>query len=584
LDGIWRELRNPELALRPTLGADLDQVERAARAAPFPLFIVRALRCRGMLLQRLGRHDDAGVALHEGRSVARAFDLKDPELWCLLELARLAAAQHDWRATVDICAEGIALTESMRRRINVPYLRSAFLRERVDFYRLGVRAALGEPGLNDPQLQRALAWADLSKSRVARPADTPVRDAGLHAALDEIEAQFRRLSEEIRSGRASAEATTRRRALWDRLVASRFPGEQGELDPFPLDRLQSELTADTGVIYYYWIDRDALLIVAIDRSQVLSVVQHVNAEMRGKLDRYTEVVRTITRMTPALNAVQEFSTLLLPSEVAPVLSDNRRLVLSPHRRLHLLPFHALHWRGRPLIDAFAISYAPSLRNAMTMLETPDTNGILALGTNRFDVSGEFLQPLPNAEEEVRRVTAAHASVSVALYGERATSTEVARLAAAGDLEKFRYIHLALHGGNLPEHYPMESCLFLRDARLDAMEIALWRLSAQLVVLTACHAGKRAVGGRDMEELPGDDLQGLQAAFFLAGARAVLGALWPVESEEALHMSQELHRWLARGEAPDTALQRALWSVRDRTPSSRRYAYYWAPFFLSIAGR
>src|SRR6266699_3222337 len=61
-----------------------------------------------------------------------------------------------------------------------------------------------------------------------------------------------------------------------------------------------------------------------------------------------------------------------------------------------------------------------------------------------------------------------------------------------------------------------------------MEIANWQLRANLVVLSACCSGQRPISGRWMEELPGDELFGLQSAFFMAGARRMLSCLWPVD--------------------------------------------------------
>jgi CHAT domain-containing protein len=133
---------------------------------------------------------------------------------------------------------------------------------------------------------------------------------------------------------------------------------------------------------------------------------------------------------------------------------------------------------------------------------------------------------------------------------------------------------------------MESRLFLRDTVLDGLEIANWRLDAQLVVLSACCSGQRAIEGRGLkEELPGDDMFGLQAAFFAAGAKQVLGSLWPVDSAAAREIMVAFHRHLAAREAPDLALQAAIVGyLSSARPARLRKLYYWAPFFLSALGR
>ncbi|MEZ4769687.1 MAG: CHAT domain-containing protein, partial [Caldilineales bacterium] len=107
----------------------------------------------------------------------------------------------------------------------------------------------------------------------------------------------------------------------------------------------------------------------------------------------------------------------------------------------------------------------------------------------------------------------------------------------------------------------------------------------LVVMSACHAGKRAVAGRGMAELAGDDLFGLQGAFFSAGARAVIGALWKADDATAADLMHSLHAGLAAGLAPELALQAAVKSyLAGARGNRRRNLYFWAPYAVSVFGR
>src|SRR5262249_30594033 len=131
---------------------------------------------------------------------------------------------------------------------------------------------------------------------------------------------------------------------------------------------------------------------------------------------------------------------------------------------------------------------------------------------------------------------------------------------------------------------MESYLFLQDGRLDGLEIADWRLNAELVVLSACHSGQRAIAGRGMTELPGDEIFGLQAAFFMAGGGGMLGCLWAGDDESAAQITTAFHHHLTGGKQPERALQAALREYLETAGPRRRKIYYWAPFFLSVMGR
>ncbi len=88
----------------------------------------------------------------------------------------------------------------------------------------------------------------------------------------------------------------------------------------------------------------------------------------------------------------------------------------------------------------------------------------------------------------------------------------------------------------------------------------------------------------MAELPGDELFGLQAAFFAAGARCLLCSLWAVNSPTARMITTSFHRYLASGERPEVALQAALKDYLSTAGPLTRKIRYRAPFFLSTLGR
>jgi len=126
---------------------------------------------------------------------------------------------------------------------------------------------------------------------------------------------------------------------------------------------------------------------------------------------------------------------------------------------------------------------------------------------------------------------------------------------------------------------MEAFLALADGVLDGLEISGFRLDADLVVLPACFSGKRGMAGREMSAPPGDDLFGLQAAFFAAGARAVLGALWELDDRAAQLILPALHERLADLTPPE-ALQGAVLEYLDGAGVLSAGRYYWAPLFVS----
>jgi CHAT domain-containing protein len=87
----------------------------------------------------------------------------------------------------------------------------------------------------------------------------------------------------------------------------------------------------------------------------------------------------------------------------------------------------------------------------------------------------------------------------------------------------------------------------------------------------------------MTELPGDDLHGLQSAFFAGGAAEIVGALFPGDDEPARTICVEFHRRRVAGDPADIALAiavRRFLKNGNRLETGRKY---WAPFFLTAVG-
>jgi CHAT domain-containing protein len=105
-------------------------------------------------------------------------------------------------------------------------------------------------------------------------------------------------------------------------------------------------------------------------------------------------------------------------------------------------------------------------------------------------------------------------------GARATANHLRQLERDGTLAEYSCLHFSTHGDNIIVDRPMESRFYLQDSLLDGLELANLRLGADTVVLSACCSGHRSIAGRGLNELQGDDLFGLQAAFFRAGANYV----------------------------------------------------------------
>src|SRR5207248_3734676 len=127
------------------------------------------------------------------------------------------------------------------------------------------------------------------------------------------------------------------------------------------------------------------------------------------------------------------------------------------------------------------------------------------------------------------------------------------------------VHLATYGV-LNKHNPLFSFVELgagggEDGRLEVHEVFGLKLSARLLVLSACQTG---LGSGALADVPaGDDWVGLSRAFLHAGAAHVVATLWPVEDRASADLMERFYERFTAGADPVAALtaaQRTLLAV------------------------
>jgi CHAT domain-containing protein len=267
-----------------------------------------------------------------------------------------------------------------------------------------------------------------------------------------------------------------------------------------------------------------------------------------------------------------YQHLVAPLEEMGVLAGKTRLVLVPHAELHYLPFAALldgDGRDRFLIERYEVSVTPS---ASVWLALGDRSrpaggaGILTLAPST--------RTLPASRREAEAIERLAGSRAHVLTGAEATE-EVFRREAPSR----RVLHLATYGV-LNKRNPLFSFVELApsgafDGRLEVHEVFGMRLTAELVVLSACQTG---VGSGSLADVPpGDDWVGLTRAFLHAGAGRVVASLWPVDDWATATLMERFYEALAAGADPVRALRSAQRSLASQ--ASTAHPFYWAGFVV-----
>ncbi|HEX8686162.1 MAG TPA: CHAT domain-containing tetratricopeptide repeat protein, partial [Pyrinomonadaceae bacterium] len=191
-------------------------------------------------------------------------------------------------------------------------------------------------------------------------------------------------------------------------------------------------------------------------------------------------------------------------------------------------------------------------------------------------AGIDLRRLPFSRHEAERllslVPRREALVALDFKASQATALSPA-------LQDYRIIHFATHGYLNPER-PELSGLVLslvdergapQDGFLSLSEIYNLRLSAELVVLSACQTG---LG----KQVQGEGLVGLTRGFMYAGAPRVVASLWAVQDRATAEMMGRFYEaMLQRGTRPAAALRAAQLSMlREERWSA---PHLWAGFII-----
>jgi CHAT domain-containing protein/tetratricopeptide (TPR) repeat protein len=303
----------------------------------------------------------------------------------------------------------------------------------------------------------------------------------------------------------------------------------------------------------------------------------------------------------------------------------RRLIVLPTEPMAGIPVEALLAPE----DTRTVSYAPSATVLSYLREQPRPDrlaGLLAVG----DAVSE--RPAARYEvEAIARLSRPDGRPTQILLGASASEPELERLATAGDLGRFGFIHIAAHGV-IDQDVPGRSAVILSqtglpdplkqalshqpvfDGRLTVREIQrTWELKAELVTLSAC---EKALG----REAGGEGFVGFTPALLTSGARSVCLPLWkvddtatallmerfyanllggrpglsrPLPKAEALAEAKTWLRGLGAAEATRRAADLAAAEPGPKTPRSATAAdaplpapahpydhpYYWAAFVL-----
>ncbi|HEY2717125.1 MAG TPA: CHAT domain-containing protein [Solirubrobacterales bacterium] len=409
--------------------------------------------------------------------------------------------------------------------------------------------SMNEQGKSEQLLDARSPGAVLGPGREA----TPAREAELAAARRRLLiAEARRIEGVGEAGEAQiAEAASAYIGLIQR-SRGRDPRERARRAIADAEALVPAVASADRAVVHLTIDYRGLELAWADRAEGPAQVELLDC---SEVD--------LDRLAQALADPEGGSVAALDEPDGPGLALGRRLreqmlargvgqlLVCSTRDLHQLPVHALPLdpEGRErLLDVADVIYCPSGAIASSLAELPPSEG------PKLVVAAEGLSFGPTEAALVARLTGAEE----VLTGEASTPAAV----LAG-LRRASWIHIASHGGYLPNDY-LASGLHLPTPAEPEGHLNVARILAEaglegidLAVLGACQTGAGQTAPATL-----DVAGGIDTAFLAAGVRNVVSALWSINDLGALLFHGELYRNLGAGRRLIESYQAAIDLLRS----------------------
>ena len=397
------------------------------------------------------------------------------------------------------------------------------------------------------------------------------------------------------------ELESREAALREQLeLARNAPADPAELANLALPALaevQARLGEGEGMLIFQLFDREGAesaylrgssWVLAVSKAVVRAVriPDAVVERLGGEVDLLAGLVAR--RDGSEERGARTLHEQLLDEALQSLGPQLTRLVVIPDGALHRLPFEALRdAQGRALGERFELARAPSAALLLRWRRTPTAPApvpALALGDPSFGAPApdaparpppgagatppgagptasqaiaerewdlaRLRQPLPGARDEALSLVRALGNGSEARLGPDATE----RFVKTADLRRFGILHIAAHA-RIDEVRPERSAILLapgapdEDGLLQLGEIGKLDLRGCAVVLATCSSSSGEV-------LQGEGVMSLARGFFQAGARAVVGSLWPLRDDDAALFFDAFYARLGEGATLDDAMATA----------------------------
>jgi CHAT domain-containing protein/uncharacterized protein HemY len=554
------------------------------------------LQSKAEVLDNLGfayvgdkQFEAAETAYQTALAVFRQLQQRNGEARALSHLAFIATQRHQNAKALTLQQQSLALRRATNDPVGKAYSLTAlgeiWLRQnKLDQAEADLREAVGiweslRPGLVDHD---KISFFETVSETYDLLQQVLVRQGRSGAALEIAEqGRARALAELLADRRKSASPSTSPALPAPKLAELRAiaAAQQATL-------VEYSLPSD-GEIYIWVIPPSGeITFKAVSRSAAAPPIRQLVADSRSLIGargrasiQIVEGKESSGPTRPITGDLRQLHQLLIAPIADQLPTDpQQRVVFLPQGSLFLVPFAALQdSQGKYLIQQHTIAIAPSIQTlALTQkLQRPHpqatarnlTPALIVGDPTMPQLPDLKLEPLPGARQEALDI--GKLLHSPALVGGAATKAAVLK-----EMTGARLVHLATHGllerraGQIPGAIALAPS-GTDSGLLTANEIAQLKLSADLVVLSACDTGRG--------DITGEGVVGLSRTFVSAGVPSVVVSLWAVPDAPTRQLMTAFYGHLQSGRGLDKAqaLRQAMLDTMLQHPNP----VDWAAFTL-----
>jgi CHAT domain-containing protein len=336
-----------------------------------------------------------------------------------------------------------------------------------------------------------------------------------------------------------------------------------------LSEVQATLSANEALLSYQ-LGRESnlfgqpqggswLQVITRETVQTLPIAQERD-KLTGAIRVYRDLLRDPNQQAWADRGGAQLAKLLIEEALTKLPETVDHLILIPDAALHTLAFEALPIgeEALPLGIRYQLSQVPSasLWLSWRKQQVPSQQPAALILAN----SGETRSPLPEAFAESRIAAlpvleqAVNEGQTILNFTGEASRLFIEDQATESILKQavnFPVVHFAAHAV-VDDSMPQASAIVLAssedsDGYLFPDEIAQLDLQDKVVVLSTCQSASGYL-------LYGEGPLSLARAFMQAGARAVIGTLWPINDADANQFFSLFYQQLMAGQSLATAAQ------------------------------